>query len=461
MRNLVRNIHLVAVISAAAFGTAITDLAAQEQPAELQPPTAEQAPAASRPTETPSPRTPPAFDFEQFFRSSPFRGLFQTRTLAQTPTRRRSRSRLTTAPPVFGDLLGPGTELNFAFPFFAVVNPMNPPVPIGQQQLSAEIPIASGTSSVRIADNNKAVTLDRVYVLHNHFHGARDTRFQTAAQFGPFPLPESQRSSSIDRLTFGLEKTFADDDWSVELRMPFVNGFRETSDPFGNFSMESGSIGNLAVILKNQVYRNDDVAIAAGIGTSLPTGSDVEVEYPFLQTRMTIENRSVHLQPFLGLLTSPTDRWFVHAFAQLDLVANGNPVHVNSPMFNVSEKLTEQNLLMLDLATGYWMFRHTAALDDGRHADVLPRPRATRLTGIAPIMELHYASTLQDADSFITPGGLIGNATNRMDVLHLTLGLHAEFGLDTMIRIGTALPIRGRTDRLFDSELILSVIRRL
>ena len=46
-------------------------------------------------------------------------------------------------------------------------------------------------------------------------------------------------------------------------------------------------------------------------------------------------------------------------------------------------KLTDQNLGFFDLGAGYWLYRD---------------PDAPRLTGIAAITELHYTTSLQDAD---------------------------------------------------------------
>ena len=41
---------------------------------------------------------------------------------------------------------------------------------------------------------------------------------------------------------------------------------------------------------------------------------------------MTIQNRSVHLMPFVGGLWTPNDRLFAIGYVQVDVDANGDPV---------------------------------------------------------------------------------------------------------------------------------------
>src|SRR5688572_18265144 len=64
-----------------------------------------------------------------------------------------------------------------------------------------------------------------------------------------------------------------------------------------------------------------------------------------------------------------------------------------APPFTVTESIEEQTLLHVDLGVGYWLLRN---------------PEASWITGFAPTVELHYTTTLEDADVAVLPGdGLI------------------------------------------------------
>ena len=78
-----------------------------------------------------------------------------------------------------------------------------------------DLPLAGGCGRLNIADNNMALTDDRVYFLYNHFHNAlvADANLLGGGDF---------RRISVDRYTVGGEKTFVNGDWSVELPCHFA-----------------------------------------------------------------------------------------------------------------------------------------------------------------------------------------------------------------------------------------------
>ena len=110
----------------------------------------------------------------------------------------------------------------------------------------------------------------------------------------------------------------------------------------------------------------------------------------------------------------------------------------------VSDSLADQTLLYLDASAGYWWYQST---DD------------SGLTGLASVVELHYTTTLNDADTANLTGGFIGNLDNRFDVLNLTAGVHSEWSGNTAIRFAVVVPL-DRDERFFDSEMQVSIIRR-
>jgi len=103
-------------------------------------------------------------------------------------------------------------------------------------------------------------------------------------------------------------------------------------------------------------------------------------------------------------------------------------------------RLHEQSLLYLDASIGRWIYRN---------------PCATCITGIAPTVELHYTTTMEDT---ATVGGF-SNPFNRMDVLDLTAGVHVQLGARNMLSVAGVAPLRQDEEKLFDAEIQLQYNR--
>jgi hypothetical protein len=337
--------------------------------------------------------------------------------------------RLAGTPNMFGDLFAPEGQLVFVSPF---------PGSGG----TADLPLAAGCRRAKVGENNNALPQDRVYFLYNHFQNALDE------DLSQFIVGPAQRIFSVDRYTLGVEKTFCNGCWSVELRMPLAG---ETDFATPGFAISGGQVGNLAVIVKRLIYKSDTMAACVGLGIDTPTGSDVAGNV--LVTDFTVHNDAVHLLPYVGLLHKPSERFFWQGFLQLDVAANGNRIDF-SDQFNGTGTfgtLKDQGLLYADLSAGYWLYHN---------------PCARALTGFAPLVELHYTTALQDAD-FVTGRGYVtrsqfsfGNIANHVDMVNCTVGLHAEFASHTLCRVGGVFPLRSGDNRSFDSEVQVQVERR-
>lgn len=346
---------------------------------------------------------------------------------AQTPPAPRSRdySRLASVPQMFGDFFG-----NYQ---------------LVTETFITDLPLAGGSRRVKVAENNRALTADRVFFTYNHFENALSAN-----------SPVQSRDFSVDRYVVGFEKRLLDGDWSADVRMPFTGGF-EFVDPLGP-NVTGGEIGNLSVILKRQFWTSSTTAFAAGVGFDLPTGSDVRIGEPGNDFRL--HNDAVHLLPYLGFSTAYPDGWFFNGFAQLDLALNGNRVDT---LGQTVGRFNEQNLLYLDGAAGYWLYQN---------------PCARGFTGLAGIVELHYTTTLQDADTVavaplpqpgLPPTNSITNRFNRFDILNLSAGLHTQIGDRSNLRVAAVVPLRLNnqnengvniaTDRFFDAEVIVQFNR--
>lgn len=366
---------------------------------------------------------------------------------ARQPVRRAPRSlqesnfRLASVPNMFGDL-GLAT---------AMIDAKRSPDGTAGFSSQVDLPTAGAIRNVKIAENDSPIPVDRVFFNYNHFQNV----FQLSQQVAfPPGFPPTIRQLPIDRYTVGFEKTMADGQYSVEMRMPFNGTYDEQLQTVG---VDGGNIGNLALVFKSLVYSDDEVAVGAGLGIDTPTGSDTIGRVGFANLRFN--NQSLHLLPYIGFIVAPGDpTWgwndglFMTGFAQIDIATNGNRVSVAQPGDTAVQPLgtfTEQNLGFLDLGLGYWLYRN---------------PYAERLTGLAAISELHYTTTLQNSDVLaanIAGADLtVANRGNRFDVLNATIGVQMLMFDVSSLRVAGVFPLRGEDQRLFDSEVQVQFNRR-
>ena len=287
-----------------------------------------------------------------------------------------------------------------------------------------------------------------VFFSYNHYQNV----FQISETPILPPAPTLFRQAPIDRYTMGVEKTFYDGWTSVELRMPFL-GSLDAQLP--NVGMTGGNFGNLTVVLKSLLYMDNSTAVGAGMAIETPTGSDTFTR--IVTTRLQFRNEATHLLPYIGFVWSPGDpRWgwgsglFLTGFAQMDINTASNTIDVLGPSAGTLGKLTDQNLAFLDLSAGYWLYRD---------------PDAPRLTGLAAITELHYTTSLQDADringTIPNTGPFSLNSTDkRFDVLNGTIGVQALLYDLSSLRVAGVFPIGNENRRLFDSEVQVQFNRR-
>jgi hypothetical protein len=358
------------------------------------------------------------------------------------PRRRGSQQtsfRLASVPKMFGDIFFAGGDVRGSFT----------PVGVGPQlDARSSLPLG-GARRLKIAENGSPIPDDRVYFMYNHFHNS------LAAQVLPLAAPPGASGlagvdSNIDRYVVGIERMYLDDLASIEVRMPWCSSFDFQA---GTFDMDGGNVGNLQVVMKYLLLADDISSLGAGLAVDIPTGSDVSLSFaggdPILQLgAITIENDAVHLLPYLGLVLAD-DTLFIQFFGQLDFAVNGNDVR--SLLLAGDSQFNDQNLLFLDVSAGYWLYRD---------------PDACAITGLAALAELHYTTSIQDADQVVIPQinsrpAVIGNEFNRFDVLNLTAGFDTEIANTTSLRVGAAVPVEGDfDDRFFDAELQVQVNRR-
>jgi hypothetical protein len=186
-------------------------------------------------------------------------------------------------------------------------------------------------------------------------------------------------------------------------------------------------------------------------------------------------NETIYLSPFLAWVAAPASRWFHQGFLQIETAANPSRVTVvgdGATLFlqngvpvgfydfftpvPVRAELFAQTLMRLNLGWGY-------ILAESRRGDWL--------TQVAGLFELHYTSTLQDANlsdvPLATQSSLgtvplqtiaVGNADNRVDILNAAAGVAVRLG-PWSVSNGIIAPLREAPDRGFDCEYNLQVQR--
>lgn len=293
--------------------------------------------------------------------------------------------------------------------------------------LNSTLPIASGTARVKVCEKYGVIPVDRVFISYNHFHNA----LQTQVAGGP------TNEENLDRVIFGGERTFWDDQLSIQAQLPITSRYADTDEFFG---VSGGDWGNLAMSLKVLLYQVDsDFAVTAGLGVGLPTGSDGKGFDGNAQFRL--RNESVFLQPWVGVFLRPTENTFIQTFAQVEFDATGSTFSVNGVQ---AGRFQEQSFFYLDTQFGVWLFRDR---------------NDSFVEGLATLIEIHYASSLQNTDRL---GGSVGGfgfnmsaPGNRADILNLTGGLNFDLGASYLTFAAVAPLKEDFEDKPFDTELVV------
>ena len=287
-------------------------------------------------------------------------------------------------------------------------------------------PIAGGDRLAKIADDSNPIPTDRVFFGENYFNRAVETA--NGAIVG------------LNQVTFGFEKTFNDGLWSIEVRAPLDSGLSDTQNFFAPTSQNQGTVfGNLTITPKILIYKDCEFAASVGLMIDLPTAPNCELTFPTDQ--INIQNNAVYLEPFFGFVYAPNPCLFAIGYVQLDFDPNGDRVSLapyNDPIIGT---LRDPSLLYVDLSVGRWLFH-----DDCNCC------RDTLLTGIAPVVELHYTTALTNASS---AGTLVVPVNERCDYLDLTAGVYFEFGHCSTLALAASVPLdESQRNQQFDSEII-------
>ncbi|MDZ4852634.1 MAG: hypothetical protein SGI77_25375 [Pirellulaceae bacterium] len=285
---------------------------------------------------------------------------------------------------------------------------------------------SGGVGRMKIAEGGTILPQDRVFFRYSYFDNVRYTN----------------SGLGLSRFTPGFEKSFLDSLMSVELRAPFATDTVTDSVLAGStFSNGSESrFGNLTVYLKALLHQTETLACVGGLGIVMPTANDIRVRYADGTDLLRINNQSLHLQPFLGFLYSPSSNFFAQGFVQHDTTASGNTVLLNTTGTGLTSagRLTDQNQLFIDAGIGYWLYRSNACRG---------------LTGIIPTLEVHQTSSTQDGDVVNAGPFQVGNFAGSTSVTSLVAGSTFEFGKKSQLTAGYATQLGGGSDRQYNGGL--------
>jgi hypothetical protein len=320
------------------------------------------------------------------------------------------------SPGMIGDFFGGGYQ-------YLVASPLN----------GATVAVAGGDRVMKFSDNNNPIPQNRLFFNYHLFSN---------------PVTDVNGvSQDVNRFTFGLEKTFWDSTASIEFRVPFEAAV-DSSQTLGQTTDTLGAeFGNLALALKMLIYDNSHWTVSGGLGMIFPTANDATIYSLPQEPIVTFANESYFLQPFLGVYFKPNSRLFTQFVTQVNFDVSGSTVTVSdSSVFggSGSDRVFEQPLLFLDSSLGYWLYQTK------RH-DVW-------ITGIAPMIELHYSSTLKDLDLPDIGSGVF-EPDFRRDALNLTGGVLFSLGRWTSLRVAGVAPLRHES-LMYDAELGVQLIRR-
>jgi len=321
-------------------------------------------------------------------------------------------------PNMIGDFFGSGAA--------SVAIPINA-IPAHPDPAHGTIPNPGSGGVVgrtKIAENTSPIPHDRLLFSYSYFDN----------------VPLHPRGVNVQRFTPGIEKTFLGGMMSFEMKVPMAITLDTTSTLGAATDVTQGELGNMLLTPKLLLFQQSTWAMSAGMTISVPTARDVHVVHASGTRLVRIDNESVNVGPFIGLLSVPNERLFVQAFLQYEFDTNGSPVSLNPDGTGLQSagRLKGTTFQYFDVSAGCWV-----------------RPNVA-LTG-----EIHWNRSLGDPDVVAVNNFAVGDLSSTIEIINAVIGAHIELTYDTTVTIGYAMPIGGGQDQQFDGELRFMVNQAL
>lgn len=152
-----------------------------------------------------------------------------------------------------------------------------------------------------------------------------------------------------------------------------------------------------------------------------------------------------HFTPYIAAQLTPNEKTFVNFFGAYRL--NSTSMLAQTQQHTLS--IREAAYLTLDASIGRWWYHD---------------PNSRGLTGLAPMVELHYTTTPTSEPAYLYQGiPVTGSYLGHTDYLNLTAGVAAVWNERTSVSAGFAFPLNyndgymGPTDRTYDWAFMLHV----
>jgi hypothetical protein len=411
-------------------------------------------------------------------------------------------------PNIMGNFLGTGRAISFGL------------TNTGGTLFGGSFPASTRSTNSQIADDNSPIPRDRVGYRFNYFNNsgaitgvgsAPDNQPYNPATFAIDPLSIKEYDTYLSN--FNFEKTFANGNASIEVRLPMVTaaashqtlvfgqrtgpnmqtagglsgfGFTTTRTPDQSTGRYGTEIGNMQVILKGVICKSSDFLLSGGVGVGVPTADDVNITVlgvtgasnstgPHHGTGetmrdFTVANDTWGLSPFLAYVYAPSGRrWFTQGFLEFETPMNSTggrfretivPADPTDPSglatkIDTAFRLREQALMHLSTSTGFWAYQD---------------PNAAWIRGVAPAVELHYTQSLTKgrqvtlpSDNIVLTNNITGDTLQRpaptvgregnVDFFDVTLGTTFQLGDRATVAFGFSFPLlSGDQHRTYDYE---------
>lgn len=217
------------------------------------------------------------------------------------------------------------------------------------------------------------------------------------------------RSENFDRYTIGIEKTIGEGELSVEVRLPFAASMDHQLVLENGRGASQTEAGNALVILKHELGSNEHMLISGGLGLSLPTGSDVEVNSAAGKRLVRLVNECLHMKPFLAMALVPDEHFFMQSFIEYDLPAGRNGAELNLDGMGLQQvgRIRDASHLLWDVSAGYW-----SDTDD-----------ESMIRRWAPVMEFHFDKGFSDGSQVRGNSYRLFDISQDRDVANILAGV--------------------------------------
>jgi hypothetical protein len=276
----------------------------------------------------------------------------------------------------------------------------------------------------KVADDNSPLPRDRIIFQYDYFNN----------------VPLLARGIDVNRFSPGFEKTFFDRRTSIEMRFPFA-ATTSTNFEIGGLGSNVTDWGDIAINLKGLVYKSDEFNASVGWQIALPTARDTNATVGGVPV-VKIKNETVYQTPWVAFLWTPNDCLFMQNWYMIGFDPNANPVLANPDLVSGLRpvgRIADQSLLEIDAQVGYWVMKSEDPCAWFRR--------------LGPFLELHYNSTVTNADLIQSGGFIITSPAGRYDELNLTAGAVAQIGDNLNMSLGAVVPLKNGDDRFFDWQV--------